>query len=392
MSPKPLKPLKPLQPLFRICGGMADTLDLGSSSARSVGSSPTRCTNVLCGLLLAAVTAVLPFAGQAVFEFKPDRDYTTAKLVRPRPADFDTYWLNEIARQRMQVPLEIAAVVREPSEDIDASACWDVTVPALADHPVRGWLAIPRGAAAKSLPLIVRFDGHTTTTALRLAYPKAIVFSVNPCGCDNGKDKAYYDRFFGKWDYMHRGWANRDTCWFHGQIMRVVRALEWAKTLPEWNGKDLLVFGKSMGGSQALQAAALDSAVTVCGVIDPALCDHAGTLDLVNPRPSGWPQIYRNAKARPSICDPAKALETSDYYENAFFARRITCQTFFASGLKDRTCPTEGVYLVYRNVRGPKQFVTDPNAWHCKSANRPYEECRDAILKSAGKPMPDSRK
>lgn len=47
-----------------------------------------------------------------------------------------------------------------------------------------------------------------------------------------------------------------------GMLLRDWRALQWAKTLPEWNGKDVAVAGGSMGGYQALAMAALDPGVT----------------------------------------------------------------------------------------------------------------------------------
>ena len=310
------------------------------------------------------------------------RDYKAASLIRERPADFDSYWDGEIARQRSKVPFGSNSVKRVSCGHLGGSDCWDVTVPALAERPVRGWLSVPRDVKKGSLPIFVRFDGHTTTSALKVAYSRAIVFSVNPCGCENEGDERYYSDFFGKWDYMLQGWQSRDACWFHGQVLRAVRALEWVKTLPEWNGKDLIVFGRSMGGSQAVQAAALDPSVSVCAAVDPALCDHAGCLDKAHPRNAGWPSVYEYARTGNLSTDVAHALATSDYYETCFFADRIRCRTFIASGLKDGTCPTEGVYLAYRNVKGPKEFTVGAEAGHCNTANAPYEAYRDALLAS----------
>ncbi|NMA46826.1 MAG: hypothetical protein GX945_09725, partial [Lentisphaerae bacterium] len=60
--------------------------------------------------------------------------------------------------------------------------------------------------------------------------------------------------------------------------LRVMRSLDFVKTLPEWNGRDLIVVGSSQGGGQAIAAAGLDPQVTLCVAAVPALSDHAGTL------------------------------------------------------------------------------------------------------------------
>ena len=41
-----------------------------------------------------------------------------------------------------------------------------------------------------------------------------------------------------------------------------MRSLEFIKTLPQWNGKDLIASGGSQGGLQTIWAAALDPDVT----------------------------------------------------------------------------------------------------------------------------------
>lgn len=46
--------------------------------------------------------------------------------------------------------------------------------------------------------------------------------------------------------------------------LRVLRALDYVKTLPEWDGKNLIVIGSSQCGAQAIVAAALDPQVSLC--------------------------------------------------------------------------------------------------------------------------------
>ena len=54
-----------------------------------------------------------------------------------------------------------------------------------------------------------------------------------------------------------------------------MRSLDYVKSLPEWNGKVLIVKGGSQGGAQSIVAAALDNNVTMMIAEVPAMCDHS---------------------------------------------------------------------------------------------------------------------
>ena len=296
---------------------------------------------------------------------------------RPRPADFDAYWDGEIARQRREAPLSVAAVrVVEVPSRVKGFRVYDVEIPTLEGRPAKGLLTVPSDAAARSLPIIVTTAGAGSKSACEDCYERAIGFGINAYGVDNRQPDAYYEALFRTElkDYPHQGWERRETCWFRGQILRLVRALEWVKTRPEWNGRDLIVQGRSMGGSQALQAGALDRDVTVCAPYDPALCDHAGEKAR-QPRLAGWPQIRAWAVGRKLPSETiARIEETADYFDNCHFAARITCQAYFSSGYRDRCCPSEGVFIAYQNARGGKILVTNPSATHCMTQNAPFDE------------------
>ena len=310
------------------------------------------------------------------------RDFKPLAAARPRPADFDAYWEGEVARQRREVPLDAACVqVTNVVRHKAGFRVMDVAIPALSGKPATGLLTIPEKAGAKSLPIVVTTRGACTCGLSPQYYAKAIGFILSPYGeLPFGSDD-YYQKAFRTTlgDYMHSGWTDRDGCWFHGQVLRIVRALEWLKTLPEWNGRDLIVEGVSMGGSQAIQAAALDGDVSVCAPSDPALCDHAGGLADV-PRRPGWPGIVawsRNVKLSPERQEAV--LRTSDYYDTCNFASRIRCKALFASGYCDSDCPSEGVYRAYSAVKGDKVLTVDPEARHCRTRNRPLLELLETL-------------
>ena len=128
-----------------------------------------------------------------------------------------------------------------------------------------------------------------------------------------------------------------------------MRALDYVKSRPEWNGKVLIVSGSSQGGGQTLAAAALDPQVTLCVAGVPALSDHAGSLAGRQP---GWPRFYDARNGRKY--DPAIKAAAA-YYDNVFFAPRIKCEAFVTTGLIDGTCSPEGVYVVFMHLASPKK-------------------------------------
>jgi cephalosporin-C deacetylase-like acetyl esterase len=141
---------------------------------------------------------------------------------------------------------------------------------------------------------------------------------------------------------------------------RVLRSLEYVKSLPEWDGKRLIVMGASQGGAQSIVAAALDPDVTLCVANVPALCDHPG--DLLS-RKAGWPQFYKCKNGKLSNPETAHELE---YYDTIHFASRINCETYFATGLIDFICPPCSVISAFNKMpsKTKKDIEVQPSAGH----------------------------
>jgi cephalosporin-C deacetylase-like acetyl esterase len=119
-------------------------------------------------------------------------------------------------------------------------------------------------------------------------------------------------------------------------MLRVLRALEYIKSRPEWDGKVLIISGGSQGGLQAVTAAALDSDVTKCNAYKP-WCSDLGGVKLG--RLNGWRPEWQEALG---------------YYDIANMAKRVKCETFLNTGLGDYVCPPSGVSVLYNHLQGPK--------------------------------------
>ena len=284
---------------------------------------------------------------------------------RPKPADFDAYWDGEIAAmKKMPLRAEVSRVeVANPNyrERVDM---YDVKINTPGDRPfVYGYLCIPKNAAPKSLPIMMSYQGagfRSSVQTLFLASLGRMVLDINAHGLPNGKSREFYAEADRKnSDYRYRGCDRRDTIYFRSMILRAVRALQYMKSRPEWDGRTILVSGGSQGGGQALAVAGLDPDVTFCFAGVPALADHGGVLA---GRQSGWPQILKTAErggfpAKPEACD---------YVDAVFFASRIKhAECLLSVGFFDFVCAPDSVYAAYNAIPSKnKKIIHDVNSDH----------------------------
>ena len=165
-------------------------------------------------------------------------------------------------------------------------------------------------------------------------------------------------------------------CYFLGMFLRLVRALDFLTSQPEWDGKVLMVEGGSQGGGQSLAAAGLDSRVTFIAAAIPAICDHSGrAIGRIN----GWPKLVPDKDGKPD----AKILQVARYFDAMNFATRSKAEAILSVGFIDGVCPPTSVYAAYNNLPGKKQIVTEPLMGHSSTAKiqKAFAEARASYLK-----------
>lgn len=256
------------------------------------------------------------------------------------PADFDAFWGRQKARLA-EVPM--TAELKEIADARPGFQIYDVKVACAGKRPLTAYLAIPNGCREKSLPAQVMFHGYGVSGATIQTSPDCIVLDVGAHGLENGHEDSYY-KSLEEGELKHYGFNNEEnaqpeTAYFNGVLLRVMRALQYIKTRPEWNGHDLIVSGPSQGAFQAIAAAALDPDVTRCEALKPWCCDLTGSQQ---GRLRGW---------RP---DDAAGLA---YYDTTSFGKRIKCETYLLTGLGDDVCPPSGVMLLYLHLQSPNKTI-----------------------------------
>lgn len=277
----------------------------------------------------------------------------------PVPDDFDAFWADQ-KKQLAAVPLEpqLTKVDQPATPDIEL---FDVQVKCLGDAPVSGYLARPANAKPKSLPAILWVHGagvrgSLTGSAINGAKHGMLSMDINAHGLPNGKPAEFYtEQSNGRLkNYPQSGRESRDTTYFKGMFLRLVRAIDFLTSQPEWDGKIVAVIGHSQGGGQALVAGGLDPRVTIIASGVPAICDHTGrAADRVN----GWPKLVPDgADGKP---DP-KVLEASRYVDAVNFASRCKAEAILSVGFIDAVCPPSSCYAAFNALSGTKEMLNEP--------------------------------
>ncbi len=291
----------------------------------------------------------------------------------PPPEDFDEFWKSQ--RSRLASVPATAELTPVKSGDTTVEA-FDVQVMCLGPAPVSGYLARPKGAAAKSLPAVLWVHGAgVRSSVLRQAVAGAqeglLSFDVNAHGIPNVRPVEFYRELAaGRLkNYRHDGRDSRETSYFLGMYLRLMRAMDFLTAQPEWDGKTLIVCGHSQGGGQSLVAAGLDERVTAIAVGVPAMCDHSGRA--AN-RINGWPKLVPTDHAgKPD----EKILQASRYFDAVNFAARTDADALMSIGFIDAVCPPTTNFAAHNQLRGRKKTLERPRMGHAAP-----QEIKDAFL------------
>lgn len=269
----------------------------------------------------------------------------------PEPADFDAFWAKHLAATAALAGTPTLTPFAGKVKDGREARVFSLPM-GEGERPATGLVSWPKGAAAKSLKLKVRVFGYgfgpTNFQNADLA-DDTLVVCITRHGEAPDRDKAFYEALkSGEMKrFCFRNAERPETTDQLKMLLRDWRALQWAKTLPEWNGRDLLVTGGSMGGFQSLALAALDRDVTSAVVSIPWHACVYGKAKFG--RMTGWFPGWTDALA---------------YFGTENLAKRITCAVDMTIGLGDYVCPPSGQMVLYRNLKGPKKLTARQNMGH----------------------------
>ncbi len=297
--------------------------------------------------------------------FSPDK----IKPYTEMPDGFMDFWKNNI-KEASEFPLKYTKEKAEEycTEKID---CYLIKLQLNnRGQAVYGYLFYPKNAKPGSCPVVLSPPGagiKTIKEPLRHKYYAEEGFirlefeihGLNPTMSEE-QFKEISNAFNGKENgYLTNGMDNKDNYYMKRVYLSCLRCIDLLTSLPEWDGKNVIVQGGSQGGALAMITAGLDKRVTACVVNHPALSDMAGYMA---GRAGGYPHFFRTRGM-----DTKEKLETMSYYDVVNFARLIKADTFMTWGFNDNTCPPTTSYAVYNTLECNKEALITPINEHWTS-------------------------
>lgn len=299
---------------------------------------------------------------------------------RKCPEDLEKFWNKELDALA-KVPLHVERKILSSPPGMESLHCEDVKIASAGPLPVTGYLVMPEKAKEKSLPAIVCYHGAGyKSSMLQLEMGEnAIVLDANAHGLENGRESEYYLQLNKQPNCVMFSRDSLKDSYVKYMFLRTVRALDFVKSLPQWDGKNLIVFGRSQGGSQSLAAAALCKDVSLCVSHVPALGDHAAKTVKRQP---GWPVLNGRAGER--------IRKVSDYVDIVFLASLVRCPTFFSAGLMDLICPPTSIVLARNQMQ--KGFCKELKLFPCMGHHAPGSMDKKSMIISLCRKANKNRK
>lgn len=297
--------------------------------------------------------------------FSPEKLQPYTKL----PADFNAFWeknLAEAAKCPMKYTIEPA-----PEYSSEKSDCYLIKLQcfrpgsyiygyltrpkAAGNYPV---VLCPPGAGVKTIKDPKRHIYYADEGCIRLEME---IHGLNPTM--SAEEFKEISSAFG--NYLVNGIDNRDNYYMKKVYLACVRAIDYLTSLPDWDGKNVIVQGGSQGGALALVTAGLDKRVTACVANHPALSDMAGYKA---GRAGGYPHLFKNYQGM----DTPEKINTLAYYDVVNFAKQIKVPVYMTWGYNDDTCPPTTSYIVYNVLDCPKEALITPINEHWTSEATEY--------------------
>ena len=298
------------------------------------------------------------------------------KSFTPMPKDFEQFWQKAVKEAR-KVDLE-PEYFDVPDATNDQFITKLVRLHVGKNKWIYGMLTTPlsnrRGAGGEavagceaSFPVVLCPPGAGSTKVFPsdyfgregMIYMKIEIHDNDPRIPDDEYNRMRKEKCDG---YICRGMESKDTYYYKDVYVGCVRAIDFLCSLPEWDGRNVIVTGGSQGGALTIITAALNEKVTLCAPFYPALCDLTGFL---HNRAGGWPKFFSGFyKDGKTDVPNEQAVETLQYFDVVNFARLLKVPTFMSWGYNDDTCSPTSVWAAWNAISAPKQSDITPSSGH----------------------------
>lgn len=282
-----------------------------------------------------------------------------------RPADFDAFWEDVLARAA-RIPLN-ASVEPVPLRSTDEVEVFEVKYDSLDGVRVACWYAKPRQHRGK-LPAIIHVPGYVSEPLM----PKAsaakgyAALSVAP----RGKLRSNAQFNPGYPGLLTHNLTDRNTYSYRGFYVDALRSVDFMLSQSDVDPDRIGVTGSSQGGALTLVTSAMRPEIACAAAGAPYLCGFMDSARLTHSYP--YQEINDYLRLHPEREEQVR--ETLAYFDGINFAPRIECPIIVNIGLRDDVCPPETGFAVFRAI-GSKDKKLYPyencmhdagSFWHAK--------------------------
>lgn len=296
----------------------------------------------------------------------------------PRPADFRQFWDAKLAALRA-VPVNPRLA---PAESDNANVSLSMVTLDALNAQTQGYLAIPRSGSGKYPALVIfQYAGVyplQKETSVARAAEGWLAFNVTSHDMRPDQDTAPRN-------YASIGNTDRETSYFLNMYLRDVRAIEYIREHPNWDGRTVVIMGTSMGGQQSFAVAGLvPDQISAMLVNVPSGANIVGDVHGQRQGYPGW-----------ASADP-KVVATAPYFDAMSFAPDIRATALVAPGFLDVTSPPYGIIAAFNAIAGPKELIpmveSDHNHITPQKQEAWYRRSREALeqLRTTGRLVPNT--
>lgn len=302
--------------------------------------------------------------------FEPEK----IRVAVPKPADFDAFWDDAVARLDKEVPLDPRVEV-VPGYSRNGVTLNRVSFATVGGERVYGVLGMPTDLSKGPFPVYVHCPGAGLGFCLKRCMKScspdriSLFMSIHsfPVQATDEDTQPLYDSQEARWRGVHgknlsRAYpvggltVSREAGHYFGKILGINRAIDWVARLPQADFRHVAYSGASQGGGMGLILAGLNKSITHGYMGVPAMCDLLGCK--ADGRQSGWPRIteYESQKDEARL---STIQQNAMYFDAAYFAERIRIPVRLSVGYADESCAPHSVLAAYNAIPS-----TDKRLYH----------------------------
>ena len=261
------------------------------------------------------------------------------------PEDFDDYW-NDI--EKLVADFDYEVLMNEPlnSGVPEGFKAFEIRISTPNGRPASGFVSIPEKEG--KYPIHISFNGYAVAGSGAVYKSGYISVHFNAHGIENNLaqielKKKYYKELVKNNNGFPYGFdpeenASNMTCYWRNMMIRNLIGLKYCKSLPQWEGKNIIAFGGSQAALQATTLAAHDKDVTFLEINIPWFCNlNAENNGFV----AGW---------RPKFAEGLR------YFDTVAQARKVKCPVKIFAKLGDTVCRASTIMALYNNFNVNKKI------------------------------------